>query len=46
MIWMMIKTSTALKFTDDTKVFIWIKSDEDRHSLQDDLNKLIKWSDK
>ena len=35
----MIKTSTALKFTDDTKVFIWSKSDGDRHSLQNDLNK-------
>ena len=44
MIWTMKKTSTALKFADDTKVFIWIKIDGDRHNLKDDLNKLIKWS--
>ena len=35
-----------LKFADDTKVFRQIKSDADRHHLQDDLTKLTEWSDK
>ena len=39
-------TSKVLKFADDTKVFRKIKSDADRQHLQDDLNKLIKWSEK
>ena len=39
-------TSTVLKFADDTKVFRKIKSDADRQHLQDDLNKLIEWSEK
>ena len=39
-------TSKVLKFADDTKVFRKIKSDADRHHLQDDLNKLIEWSEK
>ena len=38
--------SKVLKFADDTKVFRKIKSDADRQHLQDDLNKLIEWSDK
>ena len=33
-------------FTDDTKVFMKINSDADRQHLQDDLNKLIEWSEK
>ena len=37
-------TSKVLKFADDTKVFRKIKSD--RQHLQDDLNKLIEWSEK
>ena len=37
-------TSKVLKFADDTKVFRKIKSD--RQHLQDDLNKLIAWSEK
>ena len=37
-------TSKVLKFADDTKVFV--KSDADRQHLQDDLNKLISWSEK
>ena len=36
----------VLKFADDAKVFRKIKSDADRQQLQDDLNKLTKWSDK
>ena len=39
-------TSKVLKFADDTKVFRKIKSDADRQQLQDDLNKLIEWSEK
>ena len=39
-------TSNVLKFADDTKVFRKIKSDADRQHLQDDLNKLIEWSEK
>ena len=35
-----------MKFVDDTKVFRKIKSDADRQHLQDDLNKLIEWSEK
>ena len=35
-----------LKFADDTNVFRKIKSDADRQHLQDDLNKLIEWSEK
>ena len=39
-------TSKVLKFADDTKVFRKIKSDADIQHLQDDLNKLIEWSEK
>ena len=38
-------TSKVLKFAVDTKVFRKIKSDADRQHLQDDLNKLIEWSE-
>ena len=39
-------TSKVLKFADDTKMFRKIKSDAHRQHLQDDLNKLIEWSEK
>ena len=39
-------TSKVLKFADDTKMFRKIKNDADRQHLQDDLNKLIEWSEK
>ena len=39
-------TSKVLKFVDDTKVFTKMESDADRQHLQDDLNKLIEWSEK
>ena len=39
-------TSKVLKFADDTKMFRKIKSNADRQHLQDDLNKLIEWSEK
>ena len=39
-------TSKVLQFADDTKAFRKIKSDADRQHLQDDINKLIEWSEK
>ena len=39
-------TSKVLKFADDTKLFRKIKRDAGRQHLQDDLNKLIEWSEK
>ena len=36
----------VLKFADDTKVFRKVTNDNtDKHSLQDDLDKLVKWSE-
>ena len=35
-----------LKFADDTKLFRKIKQNGDYEHLQDDLDKLIKWSEK
>ena len=35
-----------LKFADDTKVFRKVTNDTDKQSLQDDLDKLVKWSEK
>ena len=43
MIW---KMTYLLKFADDTTVFRKVKSYTDKHSLQDDLDKLVKWSEK
>ena len=39
-------TSKVMKFAHDTKVFRKIKNDADRQHLQDDLIKLIEWSEK
>ena len=39
-------SSKVLKFADDTKVFRKVTSDTDKQSLQDDLDKLVKWSEK
>ena len=38
--------SKVLKFADDAKVFRKVTTDTDKHSLQDDVGKLVKWSDK
>ena len=38
--------SNILKFADDTKMFRRVESQEDRHQLQVDLNKLVKWAEK
>ena len=37
-------SSKVLKFADDTKVFRKVTNDTDKQSLQDDLDKLAKWS--
>ena len=39
-------TSKILKFADDTKLFRKIKRNGDKQQLQDDIDKLIKWSEK
>ena len=39
-------SSNVLKFADDTKVFRKVTNNTDKHSLQDDLDQLVKWSDK
>ena len=39
-------TSNLLKFADDTKVFRKVNSDGDKQHLQNDLDRLVKWSEK
>ena len=39
-------SSKVLKFADDTKVFRKVTNNTDKQSLQDDLDKLVKWSEK
>ena len=39
-------TSKIFKFADDTKLFRKIKGNGDKEQLQDEIDKLIKWSDK
>ena len=39
-------SSKVLKFVDDTKVFRKVTNVTDKQSLQDDLDKLVKWSKK
>ena len=39
-------TSKILKFADDNKLFRKIKGNGDKQQLQDDIGKLIKWSEK
>ena len=39
-------TSEILKFADDTKLFRKIEGNGDKQQLQDDIDKLIKWSEK
>ena len=38
--------SKVLKIADDRKVFRNVTNDTDKQSLQDDLDKLVKWSEK
>ena len=39
-------SSKVLTFADDTKVLRKVTNDTDKQSLQDDLDKLVKWSEK
>ena len=39
-------SSNVLKFADDTKVFRKVTNDTHKQSLQNDLEKFVKWSDK
>ena len=39
-------SSKVLNFADDKKVFRKVTNDTDKQSLQDDLDKLVKWSEK
>ena len=41
-----VVTSKILKFADETKLFRKIKGNGDKQQLQDDIDKLIKWSEK
>ena len=38
-------SSKVLKFADDTKVFRKFTNATDKRSVQDDLDKLVKWSE-
>ena len=39
-------TSNILTFADDTKVFTKVNTDGDKQHLQNDLDNLVKWSEK
>ena len=39
-------SSKVLKFADDTQIFSKFANDTDKQSLQEDLDKLVKWSEK
>ena len=39
-------SSKVLNFADDTRVFRKVTNVTDKQSLQDDLDKLVKWSEK
>ena len=39
-------TSSVLKFADDTKLFRQVNTDGDKQHLQNDLDRLVKWSEK
>ena len=36
----------ATLFADDTKVYAVVNKEEEEHSLQNDINNLVHWSDK
>ena len=44
MVWKM--TYLVLKFADDIKIFRKVTNDTYKHSLEDGLDKLVKWSEK
>ena len=39
-------SNKVLKFADDTNVFRKVTNHTDKYSFQDDLDKLVKWSEK
>ena len=39
-------TGSIMKFADDTKLFRKTKEIGDKQNLQDDIDKLVKWSEK
>ena len=39
-------TSNVLKFADDTNIFRKVNTDGDKQHLQNNLDKLVKWSEK
>ena len=39
-------TSNVLKFADDTKLYRKVNTDGDKQHLQNDLDRLVKWSEK
>ena len=39
-------TINVLKFADDTKLFRKVNTDGDKQHLQNDLDRLVKWSEK
>ena len=39
-------TSNVLKFADDTKLFRKVNTDGDKQHLQNDLDRLVKWTEK
>ena len=41
----LVKNFTML-FADDTKIYSVVNNERDKNSLQDDINKLIAWSEK
>ena len=40
------KASNILEFVDDTKVYRKVNTDSDKQHLQNDLDRLVKWSEK
>ena len=38
-------SSNVILFVDDSKLYSRVERQEDRHTLQEDINKLINWSE-
>ena len=38
--------SNIIKFADDTNIFRRVKTGQENHTLQEDLNRLVQWSEK
>ena len=39
-------SSNVIIFVDDTKLYSRVERQEDHHTLQEDINKLVNWSEK